>query len=97
MEITDVLDAIKALGIAGGPVFAFLWWLERNERMTLQASVTAMLEKVLTNIAASTTAITEVTKAVIESSDAGRDTNGLIAQLSQLIRSLGQGLRRKGA
>lgn len=38
-----VIEAIKALGIGGGPVFAFLWWLERKERIEGQKAVKEML------------------------------------------------------
>jgi hypothetical protein len=36
MTFTDMLDFVKQLGVAGGPLFFVLFWLERNERKDAQ-------------------------------------------------------------
>lgn len=37
-DFPSILEIIKGLGIAGGPVFAVLWWLERTERRECQSN-----------------------------------------------------------
>lgn len=59
-----MLEAIRALGIAGGPVFAALWWLERSERRACQAENKDLVRQVLTVTSQATVSVNEVTKAV---------------------------------
>jgi hypothetical protein len=32
MTLPELLEWVKSLGTAAGPIFAMLWWLERSER-----------------------------------------------------------------
>lgn len=41
----ELLDAVKGLGIAGGPVFFFLWLFERAERKELQKALLSLGER----------------------------------------------------
>lgn len=36
MTIPELLEWAKGLGTAAGPIFAWLWWLERDERKDTQ-------------------------------------------------------------
>lgn len=87
-DLPTLIDAIKGLGIAGGPVFAILWWLERVERKECQATVKDMLTQVLTVTLQATQSVTSVTAAVTE-------LRGVMSSstttLSSLIRSLKKG------
>lgn len=85
MDTATILDGIRALGIAGGPVFAVLWWLERAERKECQATVKEMLTQVLTVTLQATTSITSVTVAVTELRGVMQTST---TSLAQLIRSM---------
>lgn len=77
------LEAIRALGIAGGPVFAFLWWLERLERKDCQKTTKDLLVQTLQVTQQAANSVGAVTQAVTE-------LRGIIksstAALSLLIR-----------
>lgn len=90
MDLQAVIEAIKALGIAGGPVFAFLYWLERGERKEAQKSVIGFLERLLTVTNQATTSITEVTKSVAEVAAGNSEVMSSLAQIAQMLRSLGR-------
>lgn len=93
-EIPWALDAIKALGVAGGPVFAVLWWLERRERVACQSETRALLIQVLTVASQATASVMEVTKAVTVVDDRTKDMESAVAQSNQLVRSLGAEIKR---
>ncbi len=100
VDVPGLLDAIKALGVAGGPVFAVLWWLERKERMVCQKEAHELLTQVLgvTNTAAN--AVTNVTKAVSDVGESTKEVLGLLAQMSEILRSFGalvRPIRKRGA
>lgn len=61
----ELFEAVKALGIAGGPVFAYLWWLERKERIESQKALPLLLEKSLNNTHEASTAINAANTAII--------------------------------
>lgn len=61
-DFPSILEIIKGLGIAGGPVFGVLWWLERTERRTCQDDYrTKLLE-----LYATSTATVQATKQALE-------------------------------
>lgn len=94
-DIQWLLDLIRAMGVAGGPVFAILFWLERQERKACQKESKELLVQVLTATAQMSSAVADVTKAVAVVGDGTKDTIGSLAQLAQLVRSLGNTLARK--
>ncbi len=53
MSLPDLLEYVKAGGGILAPIFAILWWLERDERKDSQAELKQVAEK-------STTAIVEM-------------------------------------
>lgn len=57
MTIPELLEWVKGLGTAAGPIFALLWWLERNERKDAHSELRDIAKD-------STTAITKVEGAV---------------------------------
>lgn len=82
------LDLVKGMGIAGGPVFAVLWWLERSERKALQLETKQQLTQVLTIAGQAATAVVQVTKAVEESSETSKDSfRSLITVIRNLRRA----------
>lgn len=83
-EIPGLLDAIKALGVAGGPVFAVLWWLERKERVECQKTTRDLLVQVLNVTSQAANSVTAVTAAVAELREGTKDSD---KRLAQLIRS----------
>lgn len=71
--------------MAGGPLFALLWWFERAERRMAQKENSERLVQLLTVVNQSANAVTEVTKAVAELRAGTKDS---VTTLTQLIRSL---------
>jgi hypothetical protein len=63
-DLPSIFEAIKGLGIAGGPVFAVLWWLERTERKEAQAMAKDLLVQSLQSAHAASTSVSEVTAAL---------------------------------
>lgn len=53
MSFHEILDYVKAGGGVLAPIFAMLWWLERDERKDSQAELKLIAEK-------STTAMIEL-------------------------------------
>lgn len=88
LDLPTILDGIKALGVAGGPVFAVLWWMERVERKECQATVKDMLTQVLTVTFQATASVTSVTTAVSELRGVMQTST---TSLTQLIRSMKKG------
>lgn len=88
-ELPWVIEGIKALGIAGGPVFAVLWWLERKERVECQKTTREMLVQVLTVTSQATNSVASVTAAVVELRDASKDANVALAQSIRSIKRSG--------
>lgn len=86
-ELQWLFDLIRSMGVAGGPVFFVLWYLANSERQAAQKEHRALLVQVLTTTAQVTNSVLEVTKAVAAVGDAARNTNGSLAQLTQLIIS----------
>lgn len=84
-DFPTLFEALKGLGIAGGPVFAILWWLERVERKECQASTRELLIQVLTVTQQATMSVTSVTTAVTELKGVMKSST---ASLSQLIRAV---------
>lgn len=84
-DFPTLFEAIKGLGIAGGPVFAVLWWLERLERKECQATTKEMLTQVLNTTHQATTTVTTITAAVVELRAIMHNST---TSLSQLIRSM---------
>lgn len=80
------LDAIKALGIAGGPVFAFLWWLERSERISCQKIIKDLLIQTLTVTNQSANAVAVVSATVGELREALKDLEQRLTQLILTIK-----------
>lgn len=79
------IEAVKALGIAGGPVFGLLWWLERTERIECQKLTKDMLIQSLTVTGQATHSVTSVTSALSDLKDGMNDGTKALAQL---IRSI---------
>lgn len=92
-DITWLLDIIRGLGVAGGPVFAVLFWLERVERKAAQKDSRELLVQNLTTITQASASIVEVTEAVVAVGAGMRDMNRSVVQLAQLVRSI-DGARR---
>lgn len=80
MEATFI-EAIKALGIAGGPVFAFLWWLERKERIECQKITKDLMVQSLTITAQATHTVSTVTLAIADLKEIIKDSSKSIYQL----------------
>lgn len=87
-DFPTLFEALKGLGIAGGPVFAILWWLERIERKECQQTTKDMLIQVLNTTHQATTTVTTVTAAVVELRATMQSST---VTLSQLIRSMRKG------
>lgn len=87
-DLPWALDVIKALGVAGGPVFAVLWWLERKERIECQKTTRDLLVQVLTVTSQAANSVTAVTAAVAELREGTKDSD---QRLAQLIRSMKRG------
>lgn len=84
-DISTLLSLIGGLGVASGPVFAFLWWLERTERKACQTEAKALIDRVFAVTTATANATTAITEAVNE---LGETTKESTTQLVRLIRSL---------
>lgn len=82
--MSEFLEAIKALGIAGGPVFAVLWWLERAERLECQKITRDLLTQSLTTTVQATNFINTATAAFKELKEGIQVSE---RSLTQLIRS----------
>lgn len=87
MEGDWIIEAIRALGIAGGPVFAALWFLERKERIDCQRTTKDLLVQTLTVTAQAAASIVAVRDAVAELRESSKDS---VRTISQLIRSIGK-------
>lgn len=96
-DIQWLLDIIRGLGIAGGPVFAVLWWLERTERQAAQKEARELLVQNLTILTQATNSIVEVTKAVAVVGSEIKGMNGSVAQVTQVVRSFSNVLKRRAA
>lgn len=83
-----MLDLVRAMGVAGGPVFAILFWLERAERQAAQKESRELLVQVLTTTAQATNSILEVIKAVAAVGEGMKGVNGLLSQLAPLVQHL---------
>lgn len=84
------LDAVKALGVAGGPLMGVLWWLERTERQASQDEARTLTVHVLTVASQTATAVVEITRAVAEMGDSSRETTKSLTALGNVIRTLGR-------
>lgn len=60
----DLWEAAKAAGTFGAMMMTALWWLERIDRVRLQRERDALLERVLTTMQASSTAVQEATRLI---------------------------------
>lgn len=80
IEFPIFLELVKGLGIAGGPIFALLWWLERRERIDCQQLTKDLLVQTLTITSQSTVAVTSVTTIVIEVREAMKDSFNSLAR-----------------
>lgn len=89
-ELPWAIDAIRALGIAGGPVFAVLWWLERQERKTCQKEARDLLAQVLT---ITHQAATSISASNIALNHLGEGMDEGIASLAKLMRSIANRVR----
>lgn len=57
MTLPELLEWVKSLGTAAGPIFAMLWWLERGERKDAHDELRDIAKT-------STTAITKAESAI---------------------------------
>lgn len=96
MEVQWLLDLVKSLGVAGGPVFAVLWWLERIERRAYQREARDYLTQVLTVTSQSANSMSEVSRAVAEVSETTKDITSALGKLAQLVRTLRPPPRQRG-
>lgn len=87
-EASWLIEAVKGLGIAGGPVFAFLWWLERMERRSLQKEGKDYLVQMLTLSSKVETAVAKITEAVTALSATSRDEVETLKHLVHLVTTL---------
>lgn len=85
-DLTTLISLVGGLGVASGPVFAFLWWLERTERKTGQAEAKAMIDRVFAVTTATANATVAITEAVQELSETTKEST---ISLARLVRSLG--------
>lgn len=85
IEFPVFLELIKGLGIAGGPVFAFLWWLERKERMECQKLARDLHTQTLTITSQSTFAVTTVTAIINELRETMKDSFSAMARLLRKV------------
>lgn len=69
-----VIQAFQSLGVAGGPVMAFFWWLEYRQRMRWQADLLERNERFINATNEMTTTLKGVTTAV------EKHQEGLMAQ-----------------
>jgi len=53
----EILEWVKNLGAAGGPIFAMLWWLERSERVDAHNELRDIAKDSTTAIAKAESAI----------------------------------------
>ena len=88
VEVPWLLDAIKALGVAGGPVFAALWWLERMDNRALRKEGRENLVQVLSVANTTANSVNDATKAIAAVGQGSRDEVESIKQLAQLIHTL---------
>lgn len=52
MSISELLEWVKGLGTAAGPIFGLLWWLERGERIDAQNELKHIAKESTTAIVA---------------------------------------------
>jgi hypothetical protein len=53
MTLLELLEYVKAIGVAGTPlavIFAILWWLERDERKDAQAELKLLAKDTVTTL-----------------------------------------------
>lgn len=86
-EIPSFLEAIKALGIAGGPVFAVLWYREQMERRECQKAYADLLVKTLEGTHHLSNSVVAVGVAVTE-------LRGMMNQLAATFNALTETKRR---
>lgn len=84
-ELPWAIEIIRGLGIAGGPVFAVLWWLERKERIDCQKTTRELLTQTLA-VASQSANSAEVVAGKM--TDLHSFTKEIYDKLSQLIRSI---------
>lgn len=85
--MNEFLDIVRALGVAGGPVFAVLWWLERIDRKAAQIEARESLIKLLNVTNQAATSITEITEIVSEVSRRINDMTILLTSLANRVNS----------
>lgn len=47
LPLTQLIEMVRSGGAVLAPVFAYLWWFEREERRTSQKAKDAMSERVI--------------------------------------------------
>jgi hypothetical protein len=57
MTLPELLEWVKSLGTAAGPIFALLWWLERGERKDAHGELRDIAKDSTTAIAKAESAI----------------------------------------
>lgn len=69
-SLSSVFDFLKAIGTAGGPIFAVLWWFERSERKELMEKYHAIVPQAISAIQETRSAVESLTGVVREIHDA---------------------------
>ena len=77
-NLSAVFDWLKAIGTAGGPIFAVLWWFERAERKELMEKYHALVPQAVSAI--------QETRAAVES------LTGVVREIHDAFSNLGQTL-----
>lgn len=100
MEISDLFEAIKGLGIAGGPVFGFFWWLEyrRSEKLTkdniaLNKELLLRAERYVDATSSQTSAINDVTRTVANAQETLQNMTVLMTEMASTLHTV---VRRRG-
>lgn len=85
IEFPIFLELVKGLGIAGGPIFALLWWLERKERIECQRAAKELFVQTLTTTSQLTVTVTTVAAMIPELREAMKDW---FNSLTRLLRKV---------
>lgn len=79
-EFKWLIDLTKSLGASAGPIFAVLWWLERQERKELHKDYIALLPQTIKAIGETKTSVDILVDIV-------RDMRGSLTNLGQTMLS----------
>lgn len=82
-DLKWLFDMVESLGIAGGPVFFGLWWLERNERRGEQVENRKQIVQLLAAVNQAATGFATVNALIATLADDTKDAFNTLIQAVQ--------------